>query len=222
MVLAGAFTANASEPATAKLAELALENALKTSALFSKLGVNLRLSVNIPVPALVKISVEDMVKAHHPASEKWPGLIIDLPEEQIVNDLKLAGELSKKLEPYNVRLAIDNFGRAYSTLAKTEEMPFEELKLDKSFVVDCGADKVNAPLCKTVIDLAHGFGRFVVAVGIEKAADAVALVSMGCDYGQGYLLGQPMPQERFVSLLRQRAATQGLSLEGAATEKRPA
>jgi EAL domain-containing protein (putative c-di-GMP-specific phosphodiesterase class I) len=77
-------------------------------------------------------------------------------------------------------------------------------------------------LCKTVIDLAHGFGRSVVAVGIEKAADAVALVSMGCDYGQGYLLGQPMPQERFVSLLRQRAATQGLSLEGAATEKRPA
>ncbi len=64
----------------------------------------------------------------------------------------------------------------------------------------------------------------MVAVGIEKAADAVALVSMGCDYGQGYLLGQPMPEERFVSLLRQRAATQGLSLDGAAreTEKRPA
>ena len=223
MVLAGAFTANGSEPATAKLAELALENALKTSALFSKLGVNLRLSVNIPVPALVKISVEDIVKAHRPAGEKWPGLIIDVPEEQIVNDLKLAGELSKKLEAHNVRLAIDNFGRAYSTLAKAEEMPFEELKLDKSFVAECGTDKVNAPLCKTVIDLAHSFGRYVVAVGIEKAADALALVSMGCDYGQGYLLGQPMPQERFVSLLRQRAATQGLSLEGAAaTEKRPA
>jgi len=223
VVLAGAFTASASEPATVKLSELALENALKTSAHFSKLGVNLRLSVNIPVPALVKISVEDIVKAHRPASEKWPGLIIDVPEEQIIKDLKLAGDLSKKLEPHNVRLAIDNFGRAYSMLAKAEEMPFEELKLDKSFVADCGTDKVNAPLCKTVIDLAHSFGRYVVAVGIEKAADAVALVSMGCDYGQGYLLGQPMPQERFVSLLKQRAATQGQSLEGAgATEKRPA
>ena len=92
--------------------------------------------------------------------------------------------MSKKLEPHNVRLAIDNFGRAYSTLAKAEEMPFEELKLDKSFVADCGNDKVNAPLCKTVIDLAHSFGRYVVAAGIEKAADAVALVSMGCDYGK--------------------------------------
>jgi EAL domain-containing protein (putative c-di-GMP-specific phosphodiesterase class I) len=205
-----------------KLAELALESALKTSAHFSKLGVNLRLSVNIPVPALLKLSVPDIVQAHHPADQKWPGLIIDLPEEQIVGDLALASDLSKKLEPHNVRLAIDNFGRTFSSLAKVEELPFEELKLDRSFVADCGTDKVNAPLCKSVIDLAHNFGRYVVAVGIEKAADALALVSMGCDYGQGFLLGQPMPEERFISLLRQRAATQGRNLDGAKVEKTPA
>jgi len=223
VVLAGAFAANASEAATLKLSELALESALKTSAHFSKLGVNLRLAVNIPVPALVKLPLEEIVKRHHP-DEKWPGLIIDLPEEQIVTDLALASELRKKFEPLNVRLAIDNFGRAYSALAKVEELPFEELKLDRSFVTDCGTDKVNAPLCKTVIDLAHNFGRYVVATGIEKAADALALVSMGCDYGQGFLLGQPMPEERFVSLLRQRAATQGRNLDNAASEpeKRPA
>jgi EAL domain-containing protein (putative c-di-GMP-specific phosphodiesterase class I) len=222
VVLAGAFTANASEAATIKLSELALESTLKTSTHFAKLGVNLRLSVNIPVPALVKMPIEDIVKAHHPDSEKWPGLIIDVPEEQIITDLALANELCKKLEPHNVRLAIDNFGRAYSSLAKVEELPFEELKLDRSFVADCGTDKVNAPLCKTVIDLAHSFGRYVVAVGIEKAADALALVSMGCDYGQGFLLGQPMPEERFISLLRQRAATQGRNLDGATPEKHPA
>ena len=222
LVLAGAFTANASEAANVKLAELALESALKTSAHFSKLGVNLRLSVNIPVPALLKISVPDIVQAHHPADQKWPGLIIDVPEEQIVGDLALASELSKKLEAQNVRLAIDNFGRTFSSLAKVDELPFEELKLDRSFVADCGTDKVNAPLCKSVIDLAHNFGRYVVAVGIEKAADALALVSMGCDYGQGFLLGQPMPEERFISLLRQRAATQGRSLGGAKAEKSPA
>ena len=56
-----------------------------------------------------------------------------------------------------------------------------------------------------MIDLAHNFGSVAVAVGIEKASDALALVSMGCDYGQGFLLGQPMPEERFISLLKQRA-----------------
>ena len=118
LVLAGAFTANASEAANVKLAELALESALKTSAHFSKLGVNLRLSVNIPMPALLKISVPDIVQAHHPADQKWPGLIIDVPEEQIVGDLSLASELSKKLEAQNVRLAIDNFGRTFRRLPK--------------------------------------------------------------------------------------------------------
>ena len=223
LVLAGAFTADASDTATLKLSELALESALKTGAHFSKLGVNLRLAVNIPMPALVKLSMEDIIKAHHPGDDKWPGLIIDVPEDQIVTDLALATEQCKKLEPLNVRIAIDNFGRAYSAMAKVEELPFEELKLDRTFVADCGTDKVNAPLCKTVIDLAHNFGRSVVAVGIEKAADALALVSMGCDYGQGYLLGQPMPEERFISLLRQRAATQGRSLDETApkTEKQP-
>ena len=83
-----------------------------------------------------------------------------------------------------------------------------ELKLGRTFVHNCGTDKVNAPICKTIIDLAHNFGSVAVAIGIEKAADALALASMGCDLGQGFLLGQPMPQERFMSLLRQRTAGQ--------------
>ena len=131
IVLAGRVHGRCVRDCDAKLSELALENALKTGALFSKLGVNLRLAVNIPVPALVKLPIEDIVKAHHPAGDKWPGLIIDVPEDQIVTDLALASELCKKLEPHNVRLAIDNFGRAYSALAKAEELPFEELKLDR-------------------------------------------------------------------------------------------
>jgi EAL domain-containing protein (putative c-di-GMP-specific phosphodiesterase class I) len=88
---------------------------------------------------------------------------------------------------------------------RLRELPFAELKLDRSFVTDCGTDKVNAPLCKTVIGLAHNFGAVAAAIGVKKASDAVALVSMGCDYGQGFLFGQPMPEERFASLLRQRA-----------------
>ncbi len=99
---------------------------------------------------------------------------------------------------------------------RLKSLPFAELKLDRMFVNDCSADRVNAPLCKNVIDLAHSFGSVAVATGIDKASDALALVSMGCDLGQGFLLGQPMPEERFISLLRQRA-TQGRP-ESAATQ----
>ncbi len=115
-------------------------------------------------------------------------------------------DLAKKLEPINVRMAIDDCGRAYGMLAGLGEFPFTEIKLDRAFVADCATDKVNAPLCKTMINLAHHFGRTAVAMGIEKAPDAVAMVSMGCDFGQGFLLGLPMAEERFISLLRQRGA----------------
>ena len=158
---------------------------------------------------MVKIAVADIVQTYRPQFEKWPGLIIDVTEEQIVTDLALTAEITNNLQHLDVKLAIDDFGRSYSSLVRLKELPFAELKLDRAFVTDCGTDKVNAPLCKSVIDLAHNFGSMAVAIGIEKASDALALVSMGCDYGQGFLLGQPMPEERFISLLRQRAASQG-------------
>jgi EAL domain-containing protein (putative c-di-GMP-specific phosphodiesterase class I)/CheY-like chemotaxis protein len=208
ILMPGAFMPGATEGNLVTLSEQALSNALRAGLNFAKLGVNLRLAVNIPVNALVKISVADIVQTYKSQYEKWPGLIIDVTEEQIVTDLKLASQLTKDLAHLNVRLAIDDFGRGYSSLVRLKELPFAELKLDRAFVTDCGTDKVNAPLCKTVIDLAHNFGSIAVAIGIEKASDAMALVSMGCDYGQGFLLGQPMPEERFISLLRQRAGGQ--------------
>jgi EAL domain-containing protein (putative c-di-GMP-specific phosphodiesterase class I)/CheY-like chemotaxis protein len=205
VLMPSAFMPGATEGDLVKLSEQALDQALKASLNFCKLGVNLRLAVNIPINALVKVPVADIVQSHREKFEKWPGVIIDIAEEQIVSNLSLANDITKKLQHLDVRLAVDDFGRGYSSFARLKELPFAELKLDRGFVTDCGSDKVNAPLCKTVIDLAHNFGSIAVAVGIEKASDALALVSMGCDYGQGFLLGQPMPEERFISLLKQRA-----------------
>jgi EAL domain-containing protein (putative c-di-GMP-specific phosphodiesterase class I) len=198
------------------LSELALTSVLKTGLEFSKLGINLKFAVDIPVSALVKLAIADIVGSHRGDADQWPGLIIDVAEEQIVNDLGLAAEMAKTLAPLNVKLAIDDLGHGHSLLATLQELPFAELKLGRNFVNDCGADKVNAPLCKTVINLAHNFGSAAVATGIEKAPDALALTSMGCDMGQGFLLGQPMPEQRFVSLLRQRAASQGRPMPTAA------
>ena len=216
VLMPGAFLPGAKDASLVKLSEMALSKSLAAAANFAKLGVNLRMAVNIPVNALVKLAVADIVETYRRQFEKWPGLIIDVPEEQIATDLALANDIARRLQHLNVQLAIDEFGRGYSSLARLKDLPFAELKLDRTFVTDCGTDKVNAPLCKTVIDLAHNFGSVAVAIGIEKASDALALVSMGCDYGQGFLLGQPMPEERFVSLLRRRAGTPGRSATPAA------
>ena len=207
VLVPGAFMPGASEASVIQLAELALASALKTGVIFSKLGVNIPFTVNIAPATLVKLPIEELVMARHPNPDKWPGLLIDVREEHIISDLALAVKLGKQLQPRNVRLAVDEFGRGYSALAALGEMPFAELKLDRKFVTDCATDKVNMPLCKAVIDLAHKYQRGVVAMGIEKAADAKALASLGCDYGQGFLLGQPMPEARFIALLRQRSSS---------------
>jgi len=205
VLLPAAFMPGAKDSTLLTLSERALSNALKAALNFAKLGVNLRMAINVPVSALTKLPVADVVQTYRPQFEKWPGLIIDVPEEQIVIDLALANDITKKMQHLDVKLAIDDFGRGYSSLVRLKDLPFAELKLDRAFVTDCASDKVNAPLCRTVIDLAHNFGSVAVAIGIEKASDALALVSMGCDLGQGFLLGQPMPEDRFASLLRQRA-----------------
>jgi EAL domain-containing protein (putative c-di-GMP-specific phosphodiesterase class I) len=215
VLLPAAFLPEATDADLTTLSELALASALSGGERLSRLGINLLFAVNIPVSVLAKLAISDLVQMHRAEVGEWPGLIIDVTEEQIVADLALATELTRQLKHVDVKLAIDNFGRGYSSLARLKALPFAELKLDPTLVADCGTDPVNATLCKTVIDLAHNFGSLAVAIGIEKTSDALALSSMGCDIGQGFLLGKPMPEEQFISLLRQRAAGQGRALPAA-------
>jgi EAL domain-containing protein (putative c-di-GMP-specific phosphodiesterase class I)/CheY-like chemotaxis protein len=216
VLLPSAFMPGAKDSELLTLSEVTITSVLNWSQRLMRLGVNIRCAVNIPLATLVNLPVVDLVRPYVDQFDQWQGLIIDVTEEQIITELALATELTKKFADVNAKLAIDHFGRGYSTLARFKDLPFAELKLDQAFITDCGTDKVKAPLCKSAIDLAHGSDCLAVAVGIEKASDAVALTSMGCDIGQGFLLGLPMPEERFMSLLRQRAAGQGKPLPAAA------
>jgi EAL domain-containing protein (putative c-di-GMP-specific phosphodiesterase class I) len=208
------FMPYADETSLNTLAEQALVSALVCGLNLSRFGVNLRMAINVTVPALVQLRVGDIVRAHRPQGQNWSGIIIDLSEDQIVGDLTLAQELSKKFAEYNVRLAIDDFGQDYESLTKLSELPFAEMKLDRSLVNGCGSNEEQAPTCKKLIDLAHGFGSLAVGIGLEKASDATALVNMGCDLGQGFLLGQPMPEERFIALLKQRVMVRANAAPG--------
>ncbi len=203
-ILPAGFMASASPTSLLTLSERALTSALEAGSSYSKFGINLPINVNIPLDSVEKLPIEKLVLDYHSQPTKWAGLIIDVAEEQIIGNLGLATELAEKLSRTNVKIAIDNFGKGFSSLAKLKELPFAQIKLDRAFISNCGTDTVNAPLCKTMIDVAHNFGQTAVAMGIENADDALALLTMGCDFGQGFLFGQPMPVAHFTSLLRQR------------------
>jgi len=200
-----AFMPGARDDAVASLAKKAVADAVRSSDLFATLGVNVPLSVNMPLDILAKLSLGDVLNPLKPDPSAWPGLIIDLHEKSVIHDMPVAIEVSKKIAPLNVKLALDDFGNGYNAVAKVKELPFAEIKIGREFVTNCSIDKSKAAICKNAIELAHKSGAVAIAVGIERGAEVLTLAGMGCNGGQGYLLGQPMPETRFIALLRLRA-----------------
>lgn len=186
------------------LTEHALLATLRDWSIFEEAGFNLRLAINVPVNVLLRLPVPTLVRENRPQDSRWPGLIVEVTEDQIVRDIALAQDIAKQLKISGVTVAIDDFGGGYSSLASLRELPFAELKIDHSFVKDCAIEGTNGAICQTAIDLAHRFGSVAVAEGIENIADLQALQVMRCDFGQGVLLAPPMPKERFIALLNQR------------------
>lgn len=204
VLLPGSFLTDVSQESVARLTEHALVSTLRNWATFDEAGFNLHLAINVPVSVLLVLPVADLVEQNKPRSERWPGIIVEVTEDQVVRDLRVAQEIANRLPVSGVTIAIDDFGAGYSSLASLRELPFVELKLDHSFVRDCATDPTNAAICQTAIDLAHRFGSAAVAEGIENQADLQAIMGMGCDFGQGLLIAPPMPQQRFLELLLAR------------------
>src|SRR5262245_59108970 len=146
-----------------KLSEFSLITSLRHWTLFEEAGFGLRLSVNVPASLLPKIPVSALVAAHRPQSEKWPGLILELTEDEIVRDLPAVRQIAKEFRTSDIALAIDEFGAGYSSLSSLRDLSFAEFKLHALFVKNCAAEVTNAAICQTAIDLAHRFNRAVVA-----------------------------------------------------------
>ena len=204
ILLPGSFLPDIDEGAIAELAQHALLATLADWAMFEEAGFNLHLAINVPVSVLLKLPIPRLVAEYRPKSARWPGLIVEVTEDQIVRDIMLAKDIAAQLRVSGITMAIDDFGAGYSSFSSLRDLPFAELKIDRSFVMSCATDATNAAICQTAIDLAHRFGSAAVAEGVENAADLQALMVMGCDFGQGVLIAPPMPKERFLELLRQR------------------
>ena len=204
VLLPGSFLPDVDEDSIADLAQHALLATLNDWTMFEEAGFNLHLAINVPVSVLLKLPLPRLVAEYRPKSARWPGLIVEVTEDQIVRDITLAKEIAAQLRVSGITIAIDDFGAGYSSFSSLRDLPFAELKIDHSFVMGCSTDATNAAICQTAIDLAHRFGSAAVAEGVEKAADLQALMVMGCDFGQGVLISPPMPKERFLELLRQR------------------
>ena len=175
---------------------LALLSALEASTQFHQLAVSLQLAINISADNLLRLPVADLALLHRPDSGDWAGLILEVTERQVVNNIEALKARSAKLQQAGVSMAIDNFALRTSCLGALKQLAFSEIKIDRSLVQGAASNAGDANICKTLIQLAHNFGSRAVAVGISTKAELQTLAGFDCDMGQGFLFSKPMTMQQ--------------------------
>jgi EAL domain-containing protein (putative c-di-GMP-specific phosphodiesterase class I) len=131
---------------------------------------------------------------------------LELTESTLMSDTSATRAVVDELVALGASLAIDDFGTGFSSLSYLTRLPVGTLKIDRTFVQDLG-NPGAAAVAATVISLATSLDLAVVAEGIETREQRAALLEMGCQFGQGYLLGYPLPEAEALDVLRTAAAT---------------
>ncbi len=139
-----------------------------------------------------------------------PGqLTLELTETQVVTDLPMAKQILHRLRSLGAKLSIDDFGTGYSSLSYLSKLPLDELKIDRSFVLDLETGDHGHSFVQTIIDLGHDLGLRVVAEGVESGETIETLASLGCDQVQGFHVSRPLGADALEDWLTDRAVATG-------------
>jgi PAS domain S-box-containing protein len=141
-------------------------------------------------------------------------LIIEITESALTDNLDHAQIIAKELKQLGCRIALDDFGTGYSSLLHLQSLAFDDLKVDRSFVGSMTVQRDSRKIVAAVIGLGQSLGLVTVAEGVETKEQAEMLLWMGCELGQGWLFGKPMPAEQLpaaVAAPRHRLSTGGSS-----------
>ncbi|RKT57815.1 putative bifunctional diguanylate cyclase/phosphodiesterase [Saccharothrix australiensis] len=187
------------------LTDFVLDRALERVRRWVDRGLRMSIAVNLSVRTLADEEFPDRVGAALRRHGVPPELLtFELTESGVMADPERALPVLRRLHAMGVVLAVDDFGTGYSSLAYLRQLPVDEVKIDKSFVLGMGTDLGDMAVVRSIVELGHSLGLTVVAEGVEDDAARDQLVSMGCDVAQGYLISRPLSEERFDAWLRAR------------------
>jgi diguanylate cyclase (GGDEF)-like protein len=189
-----------------------LATAMEQCSAWAVAGTHLGLAVNVSNRSLLDRELIEMIRDALGRHDLQPEMLqLEITEGELVADLRRARAVLDELRGMGVTVAIDDFGTGFSSLAQLQRLPVDEIKIDKSFVLDMESNAHNATIVRSTIDLAGDLGLVVTAEGIESEDVLMRLAEMGCDYGQGYFLGRPAAAKD-LDLARARARARGARL----------
>jgi len=182
-----------------------IDKALEQTAIWSRSGIDLHISVNLSVRSLQDRRLPGQVQKlvdRHQIDPKH--VILEITESAIMSDPLTARRVMRRLSSMGFHLSIDDFGTGYSSLAYLKQLPVDEIKIDKSFVTQMDKDENDAVIVRATIDLAHNLGLKVVAEGVESMDVWDLLEMLGCDTAQGYYIRRPQDPQALAEWMGSR------------------
>jgi diguanylate cyclase (GGDEF)-like protein len=177
-----------------KLTSWVLGEAIRQMGEWRRAGLVVELAVNLSAPDILDPNLGDeilqLLRTHR---VETTALLLEITESAVMRDPQLAARNMQLLRIAGVRFAIDDFGTGHSSLSQLSLLPVDELKIDRSFVMDVRDGTDAASIITSTIELAHSMDLRVVAEGVEHPEAWNLLRRLGCDYAQGYLISRPMP-----------------------------
>lgn len=181
-----------------KISEFVLNEGCRQNRLWQKMGYpEIVMSINFTSTDFYQKDLKEKIfeaLAKTGLDPKW--LEVELTETLALSDIDYAVSQMNKLRELGVKLAMDDFGTGYSSLSYLQILPITLLKLDRSFIIDIEHDNIAYEIVSSVIRIAKSKKIETIAEGIENPAQEDILRKAGCDFGQGYLYGKPMPAEK--------------------------
>jgi EAL domain-containing protein (putative c-di-GMP-specific phosphodiesterase class I) len=169
-----------------------LEHALAQCERWWSEGLRITVSVNVSTRSLLDHDLPEMI-AEVLRDSRLPGnaLQLEITESRFVSDIGRARATLEELRDMGVMIAIDDFGTGFSSLSQLQQLPIDEIKIDRSFVTRMETDHSDAVLVRSIIELGRNLGLRVTAEGVENERVQNMLRDLGCDYAQGFHLGRP-------------------------------
>lgn len=184
------------------LTRAVLRAALAQSASWRQAGLHLRIAVNVSMDNLTSVEFVDYITHESEEAGVSPAdLILEVTESRLMLDQRAPLEILARLRMKRYGLSIDDFGTGHSSLKLLRDIPFDELKIDGSFVHDAWHDPTARAIYDASLALGQQLGMVVCAEGVEDGDDWDLVKRSGCDKAQGYFIGRPMPASEFPTWL---------------------
>jgi len=192
-----------------ELTDIVFQKSITEAAHLRSLGFQITMSINYSAQVLCSLELPEILSETLNSSGLEPHhIIIEVTESSLAQDMSITLDILTRMRLKGFGLSIDDFGTGFSSLEQLKQIPFTELKIDRSFVHQASQNQSSLAILESSIALSKRLGIHCIAEGVETLEDWNLVKDLGCDYVQGYYTARPMPAGKFIEWAKEYGSKQ--------------